>query len=167
MWESTFVLLWNWNSQRHHSRAYYGRILTIAAIWRSYVKLDQWTIRSINNTKCYDSHGSICRWFYHSNYIIITGTVTPFSRAMLLGIHSIFLPPSITKHQGHDPVSEAKLDKGEGSWNTNKEILGWDFDGDKYTITLPSKKCDTIISLSWILLKKKTSLPQQVSKQCR
>lgn len=63
---------------------------------------------------------------------------------MLHGIHAIFPPPSITQHNGFDPISEAKLDKGEGTWSTTKEILGWNFDGEKGTIQLPLKKCEKI-----------------------
>ena len=32
-----------------------------------------------------------------------------FSRALLHGIHSVFPPPDITGHGGHDPISEKKL----------------------------------------------------------
>jgi hypothetical protein len=69
------------------------------------------------------------------------------SKAMIHGIHSIFPPPEITGHPGGDPVSEKKLDKGEGVWSFHKEILGWDFHGDDYTLQLPPKKCDAIVKL--------------------
>ena len=69
------------------------------------------------------------------------------SRAMINGIHSIFPPPEITKHTGGDPVSEKKLEKGEGTWSHTKEILGWDFNGKDFTIQLPPRKCDDIIKL--------------------
>ena len=77
------------------------------------------------------------------------------SRAMLHGIHAIFPPPNISGHNGYDPVSEKKLDQGEGTWSTKKEILGWEFDGDNYTITLPEKKCKAIITLIRKTLKEK------------
>ena len=69
------------------------------------------------------------------------------SRAMLHGIHAIFPPPSVTKHCGEDPISRGKLEKGEGVWQFVKEILGWIFDGEKYTIQLPQDKCKTICGL--------------------
>jgi hypothetical protein len=69
------------------------------------------------------------------------------SKAMVHGIHSVFPPPEITGHPGGDPVSEKKLDQGEGVWSLHKEILGWDFHGDTYTIQLPPKKCDAIVKL--------------------
>ena len=65
---------------------------------------------------------------------------------MLHGVHSIFPPPPITNHDGDDPISEKKIDKGEGVWSTTKEILGWIVDGVEYTITLPPEKCDKIIA---------------------
>jgi len=47
-----------------------------------------------------------------------------FSRAMLHGVHSIFPPPAVTGHHGQDPISQKKMDQGEGIWSTTKEILG-------------------------------------------
>jgi hypothetical protein len=38
-----------------------------------------------------------------------------------------------------------KLHNGDGIWSHKKEILGWDFDGEQYTIQLPPSKCDKII----------------------
>jgi hypothetical protein len=82
--------------------------------------------------------------------------LTSISRAMLHGIHSVFPPNEITQHPGGDSIAENKIDKGEGKWETCKEVLGWNFDGDKYTIQLPPDKCDNIIKLI------KTSLKQRV-----
>jgi hypothetical protein len=76
---------------------------------------------------------------------ITTNHLTTTSRAMINGIHSIFPPPEITTHPGGDPVSEKKLEKGEGTWSFKKEILGWDINGKDFTIQLPPKKCDDII----------------------
>ena len=81
--------------------------------------------------------------------------LTQLSRAMLHGIHSIFPPPSITGHCGHDPISEAKLEKGEGTWDYKKEILGWCFDGEAHTISLPIKKSKDIAKLISNTLKKR------------
>ena len=63
-----------------------------------------------------------------------------FTRAMLHGVHSIFPPPSITGHNGGDPISEKKLDQLDGLWANVKEILGWIIDGANFTIYLPEKK---------------------------
>ena len=76
------------------------------------------------------------------------------SRAMLHGIHSIFPPPAITKHCRHDPVSLAKLRKGEGRWSTQKDILGWILDGLNCTIQLPQEKSTAIARLLRKTLKK-------------
>jgi hypothetical protein len=83
--------------------------------------------------------------------------LSQISRAMLHGIHSIFPPPSMTGHDGGDPISEKKLKQGDGTWSTTKEILGWEFDGDAYTIQLPQQKCRDTISLIKKLLKQKRS----------
>ena len=78
-----------------------------------------------------------------------------FSRALLHGIHEVFPPPSVTKHNGFDPVSEGKLEKGEGTWDTLKECLGWDIDGRAGTIQLPGKKCTKLRALLKKLMRKK------------
>jgi len=62
------------------------------------------------------------------------------TRALFHGIHSIFPPVSVTGHKGEDPISEKKLDEGDGIWAVRKEILGWIFDGIARTIELPAKK---------------------------
>ena len=89
------------------------------------------------------------------------GELRHISRAMLHGIHAIFPPPSITKHCGGDPVSEKKLAKGEGTWAYQKEILGWMFDGEQYTIQLPVQKCDDICRL----LRRIIRLPRVATKK--
>ena len=70
-----------------------------------------------------------------------------FSRSMLHGIHSIYPPQEVTKHTGGDPCAKKKLEKGDGMWATEKEILGWNFDGVAYTIQLPLEKCEKILRL--------------------
>ena len=74
---------------------------------------------------------------------------------MLHGIHAIFPPPAVTGHCGHDPISEAKLAKGEGTWEHKKEILGWCFDGEAHTISLPVDKSKAIAALISATVKKK------------
>ena len=78
-----------------------------------------------------------------------------WSRAMLHGIHSIFPPPSVTQHTGGDPVSLKKLMKEEGRWETEKEILGWMFNGTNYTLYLPEQKISKIKSIIKTTCKKK------------
>jgi len=70
-----------------------------------------------------------------------------FSNAIIDGIHSIFPPSEVSKHTGEDPVSQRKLQIGEGIWAFTKEILGWIIDGANYTIHLCPSKCKKIITL--------------------
>jgi hypothetical protein len=81
-------------------------------------------------------------------------TLLHLSRAMLHGVHSCFPPPTVTKHMGGDPISEKKLHQGDGTWDTEKEILGWILNGKDYTVHLPVKKCETIRQLIRSMLKK-------------
>ena len=73
--------------------------------------------------------------------------LTKISRAMIHGVHSVFPPPELSGHNGHDPVSKPKLEKGEGLWAFEKEILGWILNGKNNTLQLPPKKCETIRKL--------------------
>jgi hypothetical protein len=66
------------------------------------------------------------------------------SRAILHGIHSIFPPPSISKHCGSDPILEKKMKQGDGQWKYQKEVLGWILDGKAFTIFLPPDKSKKI-----------------------
>ena len=82
---------------------------------------------------------------------------------MLHGIHSIFPPPSVTGHNGGDPISEKKLVKKDGLWLYQKEILGWLIDGKNFTIKLPYEKSEkTIKSINKLIAQKKFH-----SKNCR
>jgi hypothetical protein len=86
------------------------------------------------------------------------------SRAMLHGFHSIFPPPSITKHNGEDPISQKKMAQGEGDWSTTKEILGWTVNGETFTIKLPDKKCIEIIKMIKKMLHRKNSSLKKYQK---
>lgn len=78
-----------------------------------------------------------------------------FSRAMLIGIHSVFPPPEVSGHHGEDPVSQKKLAEGEGTWSYEKEVLGWIMNGAAFTIQLPPKKCDKIADTIKTMVRKK------------
>ena len=82
--------------------------------------------------------------------------LTKFSRAILHGVHSIFPHPSVSKHSGHDPISQKKMDDGDGLWDYTKEILGWMFDGKHYTVYLPPEKTEKLR----LTLKNMASLPE-------
>ena len=64
---------------------------------------------------------------------------------LLHGVHSIFSPIEVTEHGDTDVIVEIKIDKGEGSWDYIKEILGWTFNGKDHTIALLPYKCDKIL----------------------
>lgn len=86
---------------------------------------------------------------YVDDFIQVAQTTDPdkllhMSRAILHDIHSVFPPPSVTGHDGEDPVSQKKLEQGDGRWATRKEILGWVFDGHNQTIELPLNKVEKI-----------------------
>jgi hypothetical protein len=66
--------------------------------------------------------------------------------ATLHGLHSCFPPPSVTGHDGEDPVSLKKLKEGDGRWGVCKELLGWIFDGATRCIKLPPTKVEAITS---------------------
>eukprot|EP00957_Ditylum_brightwellii_P118755 9056943-Ditylum_brightwellii.AAC.1 len=66
---------------------------------------------------------------------------------MLHGLHSVYLPPEITGHPDEDSCAKKKLKKEEGRWEYIKEILGWIFNGKKFTIQLPKEKCDRSLKL--------------------
>ena len=92
------------------------------------------------------------------------GHITHVSHSMLHGVHKISPPTSITGHNGADPISEGKLDKGEGTWNTLKEILGWEINGIDYTINLPITKVIVITKMIKKLLKAERTSLQKFQK---
>ena len=62
------------------------------------------------------------------------------SRCMVHGVHAIFPPSEITQHGGGVSVSENKLYKGDETWEYEKEIIGWIFNGQYYTLRLTADK---------------------------
>ena len=60
------------------------------------------------------------------------------SRCMLYGIQAVSPPSEVTRHGGGDSVSGNKLNKGDGTWAHEKEILGWFINGQEYTLRLPA-----------------------------
>ena len=86
------------------------------------------------------------------------------SRCMLTAIHSVFPPPEKTGHPGGDPVSVKKIAKGEGTWSTSKEILGWIFDGKNYTLTLPEEKQHKLVKTLSLLIRRKNATRKEMEK---
>jgi hypothetical protein len=78
------------------------------------------------------------------------------ARATLHAIHSVFTAPGATTMEGaKDPISEKKLHKGDGRWDTTKEILGYMLDGIARTIQLPQDRADDLLKEVRAILKKK------------
>ena len=84
------------------------------------------------------------------------------SRCMLHGVHSIFPPAEVTTHGGGDSIAEKKLAKGEGRWETTKEILGWIVDGRAFTIQLPPDKIQKILTRLKKIRKYKRKIPRKL-----
>jgi hypothetical protein len=77
------------------------------------------------------------------------------ARATLHAIHSVFTSPSSTTMEGaKDPISEKKLHKGDGRFDTTKEILGYMLDGIARTIQLPQDRADNLLKEVRAILKK-------------
>ena len=53
--------------------------------------------------------------------------LTDFSRAILHGVHSIFSPPNVTKHQGQDPKFHRKTITGKGKMCNNETNIRLDY----------------------------------------
>jgi hypothetical protein len=78
------------------------------------------------------------------------------ARATLHAIHSVFTAPGEATMEGaKDPISEKKLHKGDGRWDTKKEILGYMLDGIARTIQLPKDRADDLLKEVRAILKKK------------
>ncbi len=71
------------------------------------------------------------------------------ARSILHGIHDVF-PPS--EDDGMDPILNKKLRKGEGTFETSKCLLGFEFNGVNKTIWLEDKKRASLLQIlhQWI-----------------
>ena len=78
-------------------------------------------------------------------------------RAAIHGIHSVFPPTSVTKHAGgKEPISAKKLAAGDGNFESQKEMIGFVFDGVKRTVHLPPAKATAYIKETHTMLRRKT-----------
>jgi len=83
-------------------------------------------------------------------------------RAAIHGIHSMFPPTNITKHVGgKEPISDQKLEKGDGNFETEKEMIGFEFDGVKRTVRLPAAKARQYVKEAHTMLRRK-SVPMKL-----
>jgi hypothetical protein len=72
------------------------------------------------------------------------------------GIHDVFPPDAINSN---NPISEKKLGKGEGTYETRKTLLGFNFDGNEKTMWLKSAKREKLLTVlkGWICTGKRGS----------
>ena len=73
-----------------------------------------------------------------------------------LGIHDVF--PESTMDE-EDPISLKKAKQGDAQWSSQKDALGFDFDGrpGKHTLVLAKKKSDELLKQlkQWLRLTKR------------
>lgn len=65
-------------------------------------------------------------------------------QAVMMGIHDIWQPK---EENNDDPISYKKIEKGEGVWMLEKEILGLQFDGNshRHTVHMPEDKRNALL----------------------
>jgi hypothetical protein len=71
------------------------------------------------------------------------------ANAIMHGIHDVFLPDA---EDSNNPISEKKLNKGEGRHETRKTLLGFDFNGEGKTMWLEAAKREKLLTIlrGWI-----------------
>ena len=67
-----------------------------------------------------------------------------YSNAVMFGIHDVFPPDT---NNDTDPISNKKLEKLDGSWAHEKDILGLTFDGIHKTVWLEESKRNALITI--------------------
>ena len=71
-----------------------------------------------------------------------------FSRAMLFVVQLILPPSEVSGHHDEDPVSQKKLNRGKGTWEYTKEILGCMVDSADFKLKL---KLDKYVKISKLI----------------
>lgn len=62
-------------------------------------------------------------------------------RASIHGVHALFPETATTTHvNGKEPLSRKKLEKGDGNFCTEKDMIGFEFNGIKRTVRLQDEK---------------------------
>jgi hypothetical protein len=83
-------------------------------------------------------------------------------QAAIHGIEAVFPPPAVIKHQdGKEPISEGKLLKGDGKFESKKDMIGFRFNGIKQTVHLPPEKAASYIRETHRILRRK-SVPLKI-----
>jgi hypothetical protein len=68
-------------------------------------------------------------------------------RHLLHSIDSVFAPLSAADTHGHEAISVKKLRKGDGSWSTQKVVLGWLLDTIHNTVSLPPHRAERLLAI--------------------
>ena len=77
--------------------------------------------------------------------------------ASIHGIHSLFPQPEMTRHvDGKKPISKKKCNLGGGNFTSDKEMIGFRFDGIKGTVCLPPAKVVAYIKEMHQILRRKS-----------
>ena len=70
-------------------------------------------------------------------------------------INQIFAQPDERTPNRNEAVSEKKMNKGDGGWSQQKEILGWILDTNKGTMELTDQKKEHVMQIFMELWDKK------------
>ena len=90
-----------------------------------------------------------------------TDLATKTRRLAMHTIDKVFRPNDANDGIGRsEPISQSKLNKGDGTWSTKKTILGWDFDTIAQNVTLPQHRATRLHDILHATLQR-----QQVSKK--
>ena len=113
-----------------------------------------WSENTNVNHSCKDDALRYILEVYVDNFIACTiptskEQVKHIARGIMHGIHDVF-PPN--RDDTKDPISDKKLRKGDGTFNTKKYLLGFDFDGINKTIWLEEDKRAALLTIlhQWI-----------------
>jgi hypothetical protein len=83
-------------------------------------------------------------------------------RAAIHGIEAVFLPPVIKHHtDGKEPISASKLVKGDGNFESQRDMIGFRFNGIKQMVHLPPAKAAAYIKETLCILRRK-SVPLKI-----
>ena len=68
-------------------------------------------------------------------------------RHLLHAIDSVLAKPDVSSDQRNKAVSLKKMAKGDGSWSTREELLGWVVDTDRQMLELPPHRKLTLAKI--------------------
>ena len=88
----------------------------------------------------------------------LDGSHVPLIRRVSIhGVHAFFPETAVTGHKnGKEPLSDKKLEQGDGNFVSTKDMIGFTFDGVKRTIRLPPVKAKAYIRETHRMLRRKS-----------